>query len=71
MVANIYTGKNFRFLIDPFYLVHFYLSITNPKKFFKKNHFWAVAGPKTGNIEKWRKSPKLRTGDISNSVRMI
>ena len=36
--------------------MHFYLSITNQKEFFEKNHFWAIAGPKTGNTENSRKN---------------
>ena len=56
-VAVGYMGKNLRFLRSIFFLDHFYVNFTNPKKFFKKSHFWRFAGQKSildpPNPENW------------------
>ena len=31
----------------PFFWEHFYPSINNPQKFFKKNHFWRITRQET------------------------
>ena len=43
LIAVRYTGKNFRFLINTFFLLYFNATINNPKKILAKIHFWPVA----------------------------
>jgi uncharacterized membrane protein len=47
LVAVGYTGRNLRFRRSKFFLEGFDVNNKNPKKFFKKIHFWRFAVKKT------------------------
>ena len=51
LLAVGYTGKNLISMLAIFFLNHFSVNMTNPKKFFKKSHFWQFAGQKTGILD--------------------